>query len=181
MGFLVIALVMQVEHLEGIRVIDFEKFVDIRGSFYRVFDKIQFDDKQASFDIVQISISENDSLGTVRGLHMLSTEYGEGKVITCLNGEILDVVVDMRPWSTTFTSHMKVPLSKMEAKALYIPPGFAHGFQTLANKSDVLYCMSKPYDPQLEIGFRFNDPKLDINWPLEVKTISDKDSLWPLL
>ena len=181
MGYLVVSLVMQNEHLDGVKIFDFDKFVDNRGSFYRVFDKIQFDEIHNAFDIAQISISENNSLGTVRGLHMLSTEYGEGKVITCLNGEILDVIVDMRPWSSTFMNHMKVTLSKVESKAVYIPPGFAHGFQTLAHKSDVLYCMSKPYDPKLEIGFRFNDPKLEIDWPLDIETISDKDSLWPLL
>jgi dTDP-4-dehydrorhamnose 3,5-epimerase len=123
----------------------------------------------------------NHHKGTLRGLHFQSAPWGEAKLVRCVRGAIWDVVVDLRPGSPTFGSHEALELSAENRRALYVPKSFAHGFQTLADNSEVFYQMSDPYVSDASAGIRAEDPALEIKWPMPVTQISDKDRKLPLL
>ena len=131
--------------------------------------------------VKQINSSFNISRGTLRGLHLQLSPDEEAKLVRCINGAIFDVVADLRPDSPTYLQWFGAELTAEDRVALYIPPGCAHGYQTLEDSSEVLYHVSAAYAPQSESGARYDDPLLGITWPLPVSTISDKDSAWPAL
>ena len=130
---------------------------------------------------MQGSISFNKRKGTLRGMHFQASPYQEVKLIRCPRGAIFDVIIDLRSESPTFKHHLSTVLSAAHSNMLYVPEGFAHGFQTLENDTEVVYQMSQFYAPEHARGVRYDDPAFAIDWPLPVTEISAKDAAWPLL
>ena len=154
---------------------------DDRGSFARTMCREEFAVHGLITDYMQQNMSISKSAGTLRGMHFQREPYAEAKLVRCLRGAIFDVIVDLRPDSPTFMVHEGFELSMSDHRQLYVPPGFAHAFQTLVDEVEVSYLVSAPYTPSAEGGLRYNDPRLGISWPLPVSTISSKDASWPLL
>jgi len=165
--------------LDDLYVIELSPFVDERGSFARVFCSKEFSNAGISYNIVQSNLSLNTQRGTLRGLHFQLPPYEEGKLIRCIRGEIFDVVVDLRRQSSTFRHSFCVELSESNGKALFVPPGFAHGFQTLTDDTQVLYMMTQFYSPDHVGGYRWNDAAFNIAWPIVSPILSDKDLSFP--
>ena len=167
--------------LQGLYVIEPEKFNDVRGYFMRTYCVEEFKAHGLAPEISQCSLSYNKSIGTVRGLHYQVSPYQEVKVVRCVNGRIFDVAVDIRPESRTRGKYLSLELSEENGLALYIPEGFAHGFMTLCENALVLYQMSAPYNQASARSIRWNDPDINIAWPhAENIVISDKDGNAPL-
>jgi dTDP-4-dehydrorhamnose 3,5-epimerase len=129
----------------------------------------------------QTSLSFNSRAGTVRGLHFQPVPHSETKLVRCTRGQIFDVVVDLRRDEPTFLQWCGFELSADNGNALYIPAGFAHGFQTIVDESDVLYAITPPFSPGREAGVRWNDPAIQVRWPLPISVISDRDQAWPAI
>jgi dTDP-4-dehydrorhamnose 3,5-epimerase len=127
----------------------------------------------------QMNISFNERRGTVRGMHYLQPPHEESKLVRCQKGAILDVLIDLRSGSPTRGRHLAVELTEANRYALYVPPGFAHGFQTLCDCTEVFYLMGECYDAASARGLRWNDPAFGIKWPLPVSSISLKDTAYP--
>jgi dTDP-4-dehydrorhamnose 3,5-epimerase len=167
--------------IAGLTVHDPAPISDHRGSFARWYEIDDFAAAGFPSTVAQISLSSNVQAGTVRGMHTRVAPHTEWKVVRCVRGAVLDVVVDCRPESTTFLRHVAVELSAANDRALVIPDRCAHGFQTLVDGTDVMYLHSHRYEPTAERGVRWNDPRLSITWPHEVTRISDRDASYPLL
>ncbi len=166
--------------LEGAVVIDLEKREDDRGFFARAWCEHEFADQELSTRLVQCNLAFNEAEGTLRGMHYQAAPYGEVKLVRCTRGAVYDVIVDMRPDSPTFKQWMGVELTAENRRMLYVPEGFAHGYQTLVPETEVFYQVSEFYTPEAERGVRWNDPAFAIEWPdTEVRTISEKDASWP--
>ncbi len=169
-------------NLEGAFIIERKLHTDARGSFGRIFCKKEFEEFGLCTDFVQTSLSLNNKKFTLRGLHSLKAPYLEDKLIVCTSGSIFDVCVDVRDGSPTYGQYVSIELTSENGKMLYIPKGCAHGFLTLEDNSSVLYCMTEFYHPEAEIGFRYDDPKFSIKWPItEEFIISEKDKSWNYL
>ena len=162
--------------LNGAFVIESERKADDRGFFSRAFCKKEFRDHGIDFDVVQCNSSYNYAKATLRGLHYQATPHQEAKLVACVKGSIYDVMVDLRPESSTYCKNFCVELTSENQKMLYVPRGFAHGYLTLKDDSVVLYFVSEYYTPSSEKRARWNDPAFCINWPLEPRIISEKDS-----
>ncbi len=117
--------------------------------------------------------------GTVRGMHFQTQPHSEIKLVRCISGKVADVIVDLRPDSPTFKQFAVFELSAQNKHMIYIPEGFAHGFQTLEDNTELIYLHSNYYNPEFESGIRYNDPALSINWPLEITNISERDLNFP--
>lgn len=156
-------------------VIDTNAHADPRGHFARAFCAREFVAQGLPASFVQSSLSFNRQRGTIRGLHFQWPPSAEGKLVRCVRGRVFDVMVDIRPDSVTFLRHVGLELSAERINAVYIPPGVAHGFQTLEDASEVLYEMTDFYVPSLSDGFPFDDPAFGVRWPVEVTTVSDRD------
>jgi dTDP-4-dehydrorhamnose 3,5-epimerase len=167
--------------LGGAWIVEPEPREDRRGLFARTFCAREFQDQGLNSGFVQCNTSWNAFKGTVRGLHYQMPPSSEVKLVRCTAGSVWDVIVDLRPDSPTYLDHLGVELSACNRLALYIPEMFAHGFQALDDNTEVFYQMSEFYAPKLARGIRYNDPKLGINWPLPVTSISDQDLSWTLL
>lgn len=167
--------------LKGVFTIELEKMEDDRGFFARIWDKKEFEKYNLNSKLVQCSISFNKKKGTLRGLHYQTSPFEEAKLVRCTSGSIFDVIVDLRQKSKTFRQWIGVELSDKNYKMLYIPEGFAHGFQTLENDTEVFYQMTQSYMPEYAQGLRWNDPVLAISWPLKNPIISKRDSGWQLI
>lgn len=154
---------------------------DDRGSFSRVFCAETFRRHGLEEGFVQANHSSNRLRGTLRGLHFQRGAAAEVKLVRAVQGAIWDVIVDMRPVSPTYRAWQGFELSAENRTMLYVPRGFAHGFQTLTDGAEVVYQVSAPYTPAAEGGLRWDDPVLGIDWPLPVSVISDKDMRWPLI
>ncbi|NNE65040.1 MAG: dTDP-4-dehydrorhamnose 3,5-epimerase family protein [Pyrinomonadaceae bacterium] len=165
--------------LKGIRVIDFEKHADERGSYTRVWGLQEFRNLGMEPSIDNIGISRNNLKGTFRGMHFQAKPFEEAKVVQCIRGRILDIVLDIREGSETFGEHESFELSGGESRAVYIPKGFAHGFQTLEDNSEMLYFISTPFDPASSRGIRWNDSRFSIELPLEITSINERDATYP--
>ena len=161
--------------LKDLFIIEFEKSEDERGSFYRIWDKKIFQENGLNDNLVQISISFNKKKGTLRGMHFQKKPFEEAKIVRCTKGKIFDVVIDLRPESKTFMNWASFELDSNESKILYIPEGFAHGFQTLEDNTELVYQISNWYSPEHASGLRWNDNKFQINWPIQNPIISKKD------
>jgi dTDP-4-dehydrorhamnose 3,5-epimerase len=161
--------------LSGAYVIEIEKIEDERGFFARTFDKNEFSKIGLDSEFIQSSISINNKRGTIRGMHYQNKPYEESKIVRCTKGKIFDVIIDLRPNSKTFKEWFSVELSEENHKMLYVPKGFAHGFQTLENNTKILYNISQFYHPESSKGVRWNDEIFRIKWPLKVSLISEKD------
>jgi len=165
--------------IPGVQVLELEPYVDRRGFFARTFCTKEFVEHGMTSHFVQANLSHNKHRGTLRGLHLQLIPYQEAKLIRCINGAIFDVVVDLRAGSKTHCRWFSVELSAANGRALYIPEGCAHGFQTVRENTDVIYMVSAFHTPESERGYRFDDPVFAIDWPLPVNEISDKDASWP--
>lgn len=154
---------------------------DERGWFARVYDQNLFGKIGFPDAFVQVNHSYSEKKGTIRGMHFQRHPHAEMKMVKCISGRIWDVVVDLRPGSATYLQHFGVELSEENKLMILIPPGFAHGFQTLENGCELLYFHSEYYHPESEAGIRYNDPALQIHWPIELSVISERDQLHPLL
>ncbi|HEY5044225.1 MAG TPA: dTDP-4-dehydrorhamnose 3,5-epimerase [Solirubrobacteraceae bacterium] len=167
--------------LPGAWVIELEEIEDERGWFARTFDAEEFRARGLNSDVVQCNASFNLRAGTLRGMHYQAEPHGESKLVRCVRGAIFDVAVDLRPDSSTYRAWHGVQLSAENRLAFYIPAGLAHGFQTLAENSEVLYQMGNPYVPAAARGVRWDDPAFAIEWPASNgdRVISDKDRSYP--
>ena len=167
--------------LEDAWLIDLEPRGDARGTFARTFCRDEFQSRGLVADYVQQNMSTSTRKGTLRGLHFQRAPHTEAKLVRCVRGAIMDVIVDLRHDSPTYLRHQQFELSADNKLQLYVPPGFGHSFQTLVDDIEVTYLVSAPYMPDYEGGVRWNDPTVGIQWPLPVTTISEKDASWPLL
>jgi dTDP-4-dehydrorhamnose 3,5-epimerase len=167
--------------LEGAWIIEPQPHTDDRGFFARTFCEEEFRARGLVERFVQCNMSYNQRRGTIRGLHYQIASASEVKLVRCTAGALLDVIVDLRPTSPTYLQSDSVELAAGNRLALYVPESFAHGFQTLEDSTEVHYQMSAFYAPKLGRGLRYDDPKLGLNWPLSVSSISAQDLSWPFL
>lgn len=165
--------------LAGAYVVELEPFRDDRGLFARTFCQREFAEIGFHKPIVQINHSLTRQKGAIRGMHFQRPPACETKIIRCVQGAVFDVMVDLRAGSPTFLKWHGVELSKENLRMAYIPEGFAHGFQTLTGEVELIYHHSAFYSPEDEQGVRFDDPALDICWPLAAACISSKDLNYP--
>ena len=167
--------------IPGVFLIDLEPASDERGFFARGWCHREFAEHGLTARICQVNLSQNHKSGTLRGLHMQAEPHNEAKLVRCTRGSIFDVAVDMRSASPTYLQWVGYELSDENRSALFIPEGFAHGYQTLTDNAEVFYLISEFYAPGAEAGVRYDDPKIGIEWPLDVEVISEKDSNLPFL
>lgn len=165
------------------KVIDLEPRYDERGFFVRNFAIEEFEkETRIPFQIVHINRSLTKQKGTIRGFHFQKKPFEEGKIFQCLRGALFDAVVDMRRDSATYGQWISVELREGDNKMIYIPKGFANAIQTLADTTEIQYFVSQRYAPEHESGVRWDDPFLNIPWPIVPPTfISEKDKQWPYL
>jgi dTDP-4-dehydrorhamnose 3,5-epimerase len=161
--------------LDGLLEIQSDVFDDERGSFTRLFCDTNFSEIRPNLHFCQINLSYTAKSGTVRGLHFQKPPSAEAKLIRCLKGRAFDVVVDIRMDSPTFLRWHAIKLSPNANNSVFIPEGFAHGFQALEDNTELLYFHTAPWRKQDEDTLHFNDPQIGIQWPLAVSSISDKD------
>jgi dTDP-4-dehydrorhamnose 3,5-epimerase len=167
--------------LTGVYVIEMQPFEDARGSFSRVFCAREMREHGLPFELAQINKASNRKAGTIRGLHYQREPHAEIKIVSCTSGGVFDVAVDIRPDSPTYLKWFGTELTAENQRLLYIPAGFAHGYQALTDDAELIYLVSEFYAPDAEGGLRFDDPAIGINWPLEISAVSEKDSGWPLI
>ena len=158
-----------------------EPISDERGYFMRSFCARAFAERGLETRFVQHSQSYSARKGTLRGMHFQTAPHTEVKVVSCLAGAIYDVIIDLRPGSSTYRKWQAFELTAENQRQLYIPAGFAHGFQTLTEGAGVSYLISNFYEPSASTGVSYDDPALGIRWPLPVAAISDRDKAWALL
>ena len=167
--------------LKNVYIIEPEPFIDERGKFYRVFCENELKKIGHTKKIVQINQSLTKQKGAIRGMHFQYPPKAEIKIVKCVSGSIFDVAIDLRENSPTFLQWHGEILSAENMKMMVIPEGFAHGFQALKDNCEIIYFVSEFYSPENEEGVRYNDPKINIKWPLEVTDISEKDKNQNLL
>jgi dTDP-4-dehydrorhamnose 3,5-epimerase len=161
--------------LPGAYLIDLERREDERGFFARAWCEEEFAAYGLDTRVSQCNVSFNERRGTLRGLHYQVAPHSEVKVIRCTRGAVFDVIVDIRPESETYTRWIGIELSEENRRMLYVPEGFAHGFQTLEDDVEVAYQMSNYHHPEAEFGVRWNDPCFGIDWPIADAVISPRD------
>ena len=164
---------------EGASLIDMERHEDARGAFGRLFCAEEFRAQGLPDTFVQQNLSVSVRRGTIRGMHYQLEPHGEAKLVRCIRGAIADIILDLRPESPTYMRWASFTLSADNLKQLLVPSGFAHGFQTLADDTEVSYLVSHPYTPAAEQGVRWNDPAAAIEWPIAPTERTDKDRNWP--
>jgi dTDP-4-dehydrorhamnose 3,5-epimerase len=167
--------------LQGAYLITVEKREDERGFFARSWCQREFGNLNLNTNLAQCNISYSKCRGTLRGMHYQLAPHAECKLVRCVRGAIYDVIIDLRPQSPTFHKWFGVELTANDYRMLYVPEGFAHGFETLTDDTEVFYQVSEFYQPEAERGVRWNDPKIGIDWPLPVQLISEKDQNYPWL
>jgi len=167
--------------LPGAFLIDLDRIGDDRGFFARALCAEEFAEHGLKMDIVQANVSYSAERGTLRGLHYQEAPHAEVKMVRCLRGRIFDVMVDVRPDSSTYLQWVGVELSDVNRRMAYVPEGFAHGFLTLTEDCEVFYPVTAAYTPGAERGLRYDDPARGIEWPAKVRVVSEKDRAWSLL
>lgn len=168
-------MIFQETKLKGAYIIEPERLEDERGFFARTFCQKEFEKQGLNHRFVQCNISFNKKKATLRGMHYQVAPHEEAKIVSCARGAIYDVIVDLRPGSPTFKQWFSVELTADNRKALYIPEGFAHGFQTLEDETEIFYQMSEFYHPESARGLRYDDPAFGIEWPVEACVVASKD------
>lgn len=168
--------------LKGSYLIDLNLFEDSRGWFARTYSKDLFA-QEIGFtnEWVQMNHSFTKEKGTIRGMHFQLNPFEEIKLVRCIAGEVFDVIIDLRKDSSTFLQWFGARLSAENRKMIYIPGGFAHGFQTLSIDAELIYNHSEFYNPEAESGIRYNDPAINIQWPIEVTEVSERDKTHQLI
>ena len=173
-------MIFEETRFEGAYIIKLNPLVDERGFFARSWCKKEFSDMGLIDDFVQNNVSFNKHKGTLRGMHYQDKPFGEVKIVKCIRGSIYDVIIDLREDSETYMQWTSIELNEDNRNMLYIPSGFAHGFLTLTDNTEVFYQMSEYYQPSAARGVRYDDPVFKIEWPLNGKPlISEKDCTWP--
>ena len=165
--------------IAGAFIMDLERHVDHRGSFARVWCPRELEAAGITPKLAQVSLSSNARRGTLRGMHYSVPPHAEAKVVRCVRGSIYDVLLDLRRGSATYGAWVAQTLGADNGRALCIPEGVAHGFQTLEDHSDVLYQISEFYDPACARGMRWKDPKFAIHWPDTEPLLSERDASFP--
>jgi dTDP-4-dehydrorhamnose 3,5-epimerase len=165
--------------LNDAMIVDIERKEDDRGFFARSWCRREFEAHGLNPNLAQCNISFNPKKGTLRGMHLQVKPYEEAKIVRCTRGSLCDVIVDLRPDSPTYKKHLSAVLTSENRRMLYVPEGFAHGFLTLEDATEVSYQISEFYRPESQLGFRWDDPAFAIAWPAEVRLISDRDRSYP--
>jgi dTDP-4-dehydrorhamnose 3,5-epimerase len=165
--------------LNDATIVDIEKKEDERGFFARSWCRHEFEAHGLNPNLAQCNISFNPQKGTLRGMHIQVQPHEEAKLVRCTRGSLCDVIIDLRPDSSTYKKHLSVDLTSENRRMLYVPEGFAHGFLTLEDATEVFYQISEFYRPGSQRGFRWDDPAFAIAWPAEVRLISDRDRSYP--
>jgi len=165
--------------LAGAFVIEPEPIPDARGLFARTWCQRELEAHGLDGHMAQCSTSFNKRKGTLRGMHYQAAPFAETKIVRCTRGSMYDVILDLRPESPTFRRHFGATLTADNRKSMYIPKGFAHGFQTLEDDTEVLYQISEFYSPEHSRGVRWDDPAFGIAWPPDERTMSDRDRAYP--
>lgn len=165
--------------IAGACIVHIRRLSDDRGFFARTWCRDEFAAAGLPAGLAQASVSHSRRAGTLRGLHFARPPSREGKLVRCERGSVFDVIVDLRPSSPTYLRHFAIVLDSEERNAVFVPPGVAHGFQTLADGSEVLYLMTEAYRPELADGVRFDDPAFAIEWPRAVSAIAERDRSYP--
>ncbi|MGB4911163.1 MAG: dTDP-4-dehydrorhamnose 3,5-epimerase [Candidatus Dechloromonas phosphoritropha] len=165
--------------LSGAHVLRIEHHIDERGFFARTWCAHELEQHGLVARIAQSNISFNESAGTLRGMHFQSPPFEEVKIVRCTKGAIFDVIVDIRPMSETYRQWFGIELNETNYDSLYVPKGFAHGFITLQDKTEVAYLMSDFYVPGSDCGYRHDDTAFAIRWPFPIRNLSAKDRNWP--
>ena len=167
--------------VSGVTIVDIEPDRDDRGFFSPVFCANEFAQSGLLPDVAQLNVAYNYARGTLRGIHRQVPPNAEAKLVRCTRGAIAAVAVDVRSESGNYGNYVMYQLSADNRRALFVPPFVAHGFQTLADNTEVLYHVSGVYDADEEQGFRWDEPEFGIEWPLPVSVVSERDANWPLL
>ncbi len=167
--------------LADAHIIELEPIRDDRGFFARAFSAKDLEAAGLKAVVAQTNMSHNVHKGTVRGMHYQVAPSPEVKIVRCIRGAIVDIIVDIRPDSPTYLQNIAVELSSENRRALYVPEFFAHGFQTLTDDTEIMYMVSEYYAPACEAGLRWDDPELKLEWPLPMTVLSPKDAAWPLI
>jgi dTDP-4-dehydrorhamnose 3,5-epimerase len=167
--------------LEGLYLIALDQKRDERGYFARTFCEDTFAQWGIASNFPQCGTAFNAIAGTVRGMHFQTAPHGEAKLVRCTRGAIHDAVVDLRPDSATYLKCYQVQLTESDGLELYVPAGFAHGYQTLTDSSEVHYMMSTNYVAAAAAGIRWDDPAISLSWPRPITGISERDRSWPLI
>ena len=166
--------------IPGVVLIEPSRIEDERGFFARSFDESAFRARGMNPCVAQCNISFNRRRGTVRGMHYQAAPFEESKLVRCTRGEIFDVALDLRDGSPTFGKWTGLNLSAENRRMLYLPEGIAHGFQTLADDTEIFYQMGQAYEPTAGRGVRWDDPAFDVQWPEEIACVAPKDEAFPL-
>lgn len=162
--------------LSGVYIVELDSFADERGFYKRLWGTDELAELGLENDLNNVGLSYNKLRGTVRGMHYQTEPFAENKFVQCLRGKIYDIVLDIRSASDTYGEWIAEELSGENNRALYIPKGFAHGFQTLEDDSELLYCISSKYNPASARGIRWNDVQFGIKLPLPVSIINERDA-----
>jgi len=165
--------------LTGATIVDIEPRQDERGFFARAWCQNEFEAQGLNGRLAQTNLSYNKKKGTLRGMHYQVPPHAEAKLMRCTRGAIWDMIVDLRPTSSTYRQSLGIELTADNHRMLYVPEGFAHGFITLVDETEVTYQVSEFYTPGAERGVRWNDPALCLEWPIAMQVISEKDAHWP--
>ena len=167
--------------LKGAYIIEPARLEDERGFFARTFCHREFAEHGIAFNFVQCNISFNEQKGSLRGMHYQVKPHAEAKLVRCTMGAIYDVIIDLRVDSPTFSQWISAELTARNRKMLFVPEGFAHGFQTLEDDTEVFYHMSRDHHPESSRGIRWEDPAIGIRWPRANPTVSERDRALPCL
>jgi dTDP-4-dehydrorhamnose 3,5-epimerase len=165
--------------IQGAWLIELEPVGDTRGSFARTFCASEFAAHGLAVEFPQHSVSRNSLKGTLRGMHFQAPPHAEAKLVSCRQGAIFDVCLDLRPGSPTFLRWCGFELNAENGRQLYLPKGCAHGFQTLTDDTEITYRISEYYHPASACGYRYDDPAFHISWPFAPSVMSEKDKSWP--
>lgn len=166
--------------LPGVKYLELTPYADERGVFAEGFSKKVLSEAGIDFDVIQMNLSKSDKPGTIRGMHWQDAPFGQGKIVYAISGRVYDVAVDIRRTSYTFGKSVGFELFP-QVNALFIPAGFAHGYQALTEGASLLYLVDKQYSPAHERGIRYDDPDAGIQWPLPAVNVAVRDSSWPSL
>jgi dTDP-4-dehydrorhamnose 3,5-epimerase len=165
--------------LPGAYILELERREDERGFFARVWCAEELREAGLDTSVVQANIGFSHRRGTLRGMHFQEPPHAEVKIVRCTLGAVYDVIVDLRPGSPTHRRWLGVELTAENRRQLYVPEGFAHGYQTLTDDTEICYQTSREYAPESARGVRYDDPAFGIEWPVAVTVVSEADLAWP--
>jgi dTDP-4-dehydrorhamnose 3,5-epimerase len=172
-------MVFQKTAIPDVHILELERIEDERGFFARIWEAAELSKRGLNAQLAHVSVSFNRHKGTLRGLHYQIAPMEEVKIVRCTRGAMFDVALDLRATSPTFKKWVGVELTAENRRALYIPEGLAHGFQTLSDDTEVMYFISREYSPDHSRGVRWNDPAFGIAWPSDTRTMNERDRTYP--